>query len=123
MIKVILVLVGRLPRFPVPVLQPLTVSVSHPHPGGLLEPEDTLLFLLLIISCGCGDTVATTGAGAGAIAGADVIAGSDKLLFLIPCFSLDNILYLFVSNTSCGLPLDADDIFKFIFGKPYMHCF
>ena len=47
-----LVLVGRLPRFPSPVHpQPLPLMVSHSHPASLFEQEDTL-FLLLIISSG-----------------------------------------------------------------------
>ena len=39
-----LVLVGCIPRFPVPVLQPFPLTVSHPC--GLLEQGDTLLLLL-----------------------------------------------------------------------------
>ena len=45
MTKVRLLLVGALPCFASPVYpHPLPLIVSHSHPGGLLEPDDTLLY-------------------------------------------------------------------------------
>ena len=45
MTNVTLLLVGALPCFASPVYpHPLPLIVSHSHPGGLLEPDDTLLY-------------------------------------------------------------------------------